>query len=482
MRLFILIGTSFFILSQASMAQDLNGMAEFKRMKYGFFVHYVWGGEAYSVTVNKDGSKPAGLDDLASKFDAEGFARDLSSMNVEYVMFTAWHANMNLLYPSKAMDKWVPGHSAKRDLIGDMINACKARGIKVMLYTHPRDGHDMKEPDQARTGWAGGKGANPDWAKFNKDKWNDFINDIYGELVERYGNDIVGLYLDEGSGAADSYKVVDYPRLKQTIKGKHPNLLMMQNDYGNLYSCDIGNKEVYYNNGFDTADGNRWPSFKIPISVVVGSIFWAAFPEGKNEPAQKSSNVGFKKWIPYTPEAMFRYTVLQAGSCTDGGGVLWAAGPYPGGGWESGVLKRMQDTGALVKKLETSIKQTYPSNSFVTAPGTMISGLNWGVATRSADDKYEYLHVLKAPSDGSRTLQLPKPADGRIFVKASLLPDGKDVSFRQDETGISLVLPEDVAWDTVDTVIRLEMDPEILKRLATEAVSRLKKNLSTEFS
>ena len=28
----------------------------FRSMKYGFFVHYVWGGEAYSATVNKDGS------------------------------------------------------------------------------------------------------------------------------------------------------------------------------------------------------------------------------------------------------------------------------------------------------------------------------------------------------------------------------------------------------------------------------------------
>ena len=63
--------------------------------------------------------------------------------------------------------------------------------------------------------------------------------------MDRYGNDILGLYLDEGSGAADSYKVVDYPRLRKTITGKHPHLVMMQNDYGNLYSGDVGNKEVF---------------------------------------------------------------------------------------------------------------------------------------------------------------------------------------------------------------------------------------------
>ena len=328
--------------------------------------------------INKDGSKPAGLDDVADRFDAESFAKDLSSMGVEYVLFTAWHANMNVLYPSKVMDKWLPGHSSKRDLIGDMIKACKAKGIDVLLYTHPRDGHDFNDADMAKTGWHRGQGSNPDFDKWDRAKWNDFINEAYGELVDRYGKDILGLYLDEGSGAADSYKVVDYPRLRKTITSKHPHLVMMQNDYGNLYTADLGNMEIFYNHSFGTPDGDQWASYKIPISIVAGSIFWAAFPEGKIEPAQSSAKVGFNKWVHYTPESMFRYTVLQAGSNTDGGGVIWAAGPYPGGGWETGVLDRMQKTGKLIQPIERSIKNTYPSTSYLTAPGTKIADLIMG--------------------------------------------------------------------------------------------------------
>ena len=434
--------------------------ADFRAMKYGFFVHYVWGGDAYSATVNKDGSKPKGLDDLADRFDAEGFARDIQAMNVEYVLFTAWHADMNVLYPSKVMDKWRPGHSPKRDLIGDMIKACKARGISVLLYTHPRDGHDFTDADMAKTGWHRGQGSNPDFDKWDRSKWNDFINECYSELVERYGNDILGLYLDEGSGAADSFRVVDYPRLRKTITAKHPHLLMMQNDYGNLYTADLGNKEIFYHNGFDTPDGDRWPSYKIPISVVVGSIFWAAFPEGKTEPAQKSAKVGFNKWIPYTPEAMFRYTVLQAGSNTDGGGTLWAAGPYAGGGWETGVLDRMKKTGGLISRVERSIKNTYPSTSYPTTPGTRIADLTWGVATRSMDDKFEYLHVLKAPAGGSKTLKLPPPADGKKFSKAVLLAEKKPIALKQDESGLSLSLPTGSSWDRLNTVIALQVAPD----------------------
>jgi alpha-L-fucosidase len=452
LALFSIACASFLFPLQANPAA---ATADYRAMKYGFFVHYVWGGDAYSVTVNKDGSKPAGIDDVADRFDAEGFARDLQAMDVEYVLFTAWHANMNVLYPSKVMDKWMPGHSSKRDLIGDMIKACKAKGVQVLLYTHPRDGHDFNDADMAKTGWHRGQGSNPDFDKFDKAKWNDFINEAYAELVERYGNDILGLYLDEGSGAADSYRVVDYPRLRKTITAKHPHLLMMQNDYGNLYTADLGNKEIFYHNGFDTPDGDQWPSYKIPISVVVGSIFWAAFPEGQTEPAQKSDKVGFNKWIPYTPESMFRYTVLQAGSNTDGGGTLWAAGPYPEGGWESGVLERMKKTGELIKPIERSIKNTYPSSSWRTAPGTRISNLTWGVATRSMDDKFEYLHVLKAPADGSKSLKLPPPADGKKFAKAVLLDNRKAVALKQDESGLSLALPTGSSWDPLNTVIAL---------------------------
>lgn len=32
------------------------------------------------------------------------------------------------------------GHSVRRDMLGDMIRAVKAKGIAVRRYTHPRDG------------------------------------------------------------------------------------------------------------------------------------------------------------------------------------------------------------------------------------------------------------------------------------------------------------------------------------------------------
>lgn len=422
-----------------------DGISNFRRMKYGYFVHYVWGGSAYTVTVNADGSKPAGLDDLANRFDAPRFADDMARMQVEYVVFTAWHANINCLWPSAAMDRWLTGHTTQRDMLGDMIDAVKARGIRVLLYTHPRDGHDLSQPEQVATGWGGpGSGSNPDWNLFDREKWNDFTNEIYGELVERYGDRIDGLYLDEGSGAGDSYRVVDYPRLRQTIKSRNPDLLMIQNNYGNLYSCDVGDQEIFYSGAYDpAADPNTWPASGNPMSMVMGSIFWASQPVG-NAVARYNAN------------EMFRMTVLRAGvNSNTGGGVKWAAGPYAGGGWETGVLSTMEQVGALIQPVRRSICNTLPSQSWITPGNATINSLSNGiVATRSPDDGTEFIHVLTPPAINSITL--PAPADGRGYASASLLASGHPVTLvRNPDASLTLTLQAGDAWDPNNTVIAL---------------------------
>jgi len=421
-----------------------HGLSSFSRMKYGFFVHYVTGGGSYTLTVNKDGSSPAGINDLANRFDVPRFAADLASMGVEYVIFTAWHANMNLLGPSQKLDQWIPGHTSQRDLLGEMIDAVKSRGIRVLLYTHPRDGHDMGPADQAATGWAP-SGYNPDWSRFDRQKWNNFINDVYGDLVDRYGDRIDGLYLDEGSPSGDSQRVVDYPRLRQTIKARHPDLLMIQNNYGNLYSCDIGDKEIYYGSSWSPGSNpNAWPALANPMSLVMGSIFWASVGQGTVV-------------TRYNTTEMFRLTVLRAGiNSADGGGVNWAAGPYPGGDWEDGVLGQMQQLGSWIAPIRASICNTLPSQSWITAPSSTINSIANGiVATRSAADGREFIHVLRPPEGNSLTV--PAPADGRGYASASLLENGIPVAMvRGGDGSITFTLDGCCPWNPRNTVIALE--------------------------
>ena len=402
--------------SWSGFASPATPRENWRAMKYGFFVHYVWDGRG-TVTLNPDGSHPASIDDLCNRFDAKSFADDIASMGVEYLVFTAWHANLYPLFPSAAIERIQPGRSPKRDLLGDMIDAVKAKGIRVFFYTHPEQ--PVFGLDHA--------------------KWNDFLSDLYGEVAARYGSRLDGLYLDENSITGDMNLREDFPRLERTIRARAPHLMLMQNFYGNMYCADVGVGEY---TSFAPADPLTWGSSSYQGIAHVMSKTWSAqVPRGQNA-------------TPFSPEGLFRFTVLQAGTCLDGGGVFWAAGPYPGGGWETGVLPTMQKVGAYIAPVARSIKSTYASTSYPTRTGTSMAALEWGVATRSTDDLLEYLHVLKPPA--GKELNLPLPADGKVFGSARLLPSEQPVTFSQDATGVHLTLPNSNTWSPLDTVVELK--------------------------
>jgi len=131
------------------------------------------------------------------------------------------------------MKHWLPGHASRRDLLRETITAVRAKGIRILLYTHPSDGHDLIAVEQAATGWG---------PTFDCGKSNNFINDIYGDLISRYGNDIEGVYIDEHSG---NVKYVYYARLRKTIKVGNANLIVVAGDSFKLYNA------TRYFGGFD---------------------------------------------------------------------------------------------------------------------------------------------------------------------------------------------------------------------------------------
>lgn len=126
-----------------------NGMTEIPNLKYGLFVHLVPG-----HTVNHTGVVVDDANVLANSFDANQFANDIAVADVQYVVFTAWHSKMVALWPSEKMLEWeLPDHRVDRDLVGDMIAAVGNKGIRIYLYTHPRDGFEFTNADRKKTGW-----------------------------------------------------------------------------------------------------------------------------------------------------------------------------------------------------------------------------------------------------------------------------------------------------------------------------------------
>jgi hypothetical protein len=426
----------------------------FKSLKYGIFVHHAWGGTAYALTKNPDLSVPTSVDEVADSFDIPRFVKDLQAADCEYISFTIWHANMNPMFPSEVMNRWRgPGHSAKRDVLGELIKALKPTGIKLFLYVHPSDGMDMITEDQDKLGWNEIPGVSPQnqgvtWKPGSYVKWNNFINDVFDEMGAKYGKDISGYWVDGGWGR------VDKNRLEATIWKYNPKAEFVSG-MDNSGWCNQFNQMIPPDpaHGIPAAtpqNVDTWPAFISNVNLIQGGSWWSTGGTAK-----------------MSPETMLRYTVLEAGANVDGGGVGWAADPYTDGTWEPNVREYYAMLGQLMRPIHEGIRNTRPSNSYITKEGSRIATLPYGiVATTSADGKYEYIHVLRAPTgrDASNrqayvnTLELPPPADFKKFTRAVMLRNGHEARLMQDENGVRIDVPWQDAWDPIDTVIKLSVD------------------------
>ena len=296
----------------------LNGppQTNFSDMRLGLFVHYTYVGRPYEwgCTTWSDGSPVASLDELADNLDVQDLVRTAARMRAQYLQFTAWHANMNVLFPSAVMARRLPGHCSRRDVIGDLIEALRPTGIKLILYIHPSDGHDFSRQDQDRVGWNDG----PDFSR-----WNDFVNEVIAEVVDRYGADVAGYWVDGGLPPQ-----VDPARLRRTILSRDPQAWLIQNSGLNPACVDFGAHESFA----EPYAASAWQ-----MNAVISGEWWA--------------KQGF---LRISPEMALKYTVLQAGVPGNAGGVAWSAGPHPGGRWETGVPEFAERLGDYVRRIETA--------------------------------------------------------------------------------------------------------------------------------
>ena len=387
---------------------------DFSDMRLGLFVHYTYVGRPYQwdCTTWSDGSPVASLEELAENLDVHHLVRTAATMRVQYLQFTAWHANMNVLFPSAVMARKLPGHCSRRDVVGDLIDSLRPTGIKLILYIHPSDGHDFSRQDQDRVGWNDAP---------NFERWNDFVNEVITEVVDRYGADVAGYWIDGGLPAQ-----VDPARLRQTIRSRDPQAWMIQNSGRNPACADFGAHEDF---------AEPFAAAAWQMNAVISGEWWA--------------KQGF---LRISPEMALKYTVLQAGVPGNAGGVAWSAGPHPGGRWETGVPEFAERLGEYIRRIETGLFGTCPSTAYPTPEGTPLRSARI-VGTESQDGKTTYLHVLWPPQ--GKDLTLPAPADGRTFVEAAVLGAG-EIALSQDAKGVRLRLGDGQAWDSVDTVVVLK--------------------------
>ena len=119
-------------------------------------------------------------------FDVARFAEQVASTGASFVYLTTSHSDQYLPAPIKTLDAILPGRTASRDLIADLIAALKKRRIKLFLYYHLGPVED------------------PAWSAathmWDRDPSRFFANwqAIIGEMGARYGKDLAGWWFDDG--------------------------------------------------------------------------------------------------------------------------------------------------------------------------------------------------------------------------------------------------------------------------------------------
>lgn len=80
-----------------------------------------------------------GMYDIAKDFDAEAFVKTLSDAHVDYITVFA-KCNLGFAYYPTKIGKVYPG--LKVDMLGEMVKACHARGIRVAAYFNTGIDHE----------------------------------------------------------------------------------------------------------------------------------------------------------------------------------------------------------------------------------------------------------------------------------------------------------------------------------------------------
>ena len=437
--------------SIVALAQDTEMEEEFvqnrksplSRAKLGVFVHYVCG--LTPATPQGGNLADRGVDAFARALDVEALAELTKQAGAEYLIFTAYHAGIRMLYPSKVWAEVFPDKVSKRDLIGDLADACKKRGLGLVLYVHPNDRHDLNPAEQQKlidAGWAESiltkdsiwidkEGDLADTGRRGTDpKWNKMYFRIIDEIGTRYGTRIAG-YWQDGPGP-DGIAV-------RKIMLKHtPDAAIWLNSCATRADLPPANLlgGEYIVTPLNTNDPTTRLTTPLQNSITLNGD-WTA-----------SGNR-----VKYPVENLYRMTVTMA--ATEGqvnGGFVMAAGPWSNNDWPPGTVDLMKAMGILMKRNGASIYGTVPSTAFVTTSTDKQPA--WGCATQTPDGKTVYAHVLRPPKDGNR-VELGIPANDCRFREAKVLGGENNAKLEQTPTGVAVTLPAGVSWDSLDTVIVL---------------------------
>ncbi len=360
------------------------------------------------------------------RLDPDYWINEARKLHTQYLVLATFHSRLGYArpWPSK-----IPGScSTKRDFLGELITAAKAKGMKVILYMtddpqwHDEGGHEWLDS----AAYSAYKGKSVDLT--TRDGFGQFSYDNFFEVMDRYP-DLGGFWIDNDNAYWESHD------LYQQIYQKRPNYTLSNNNEDTPIMDMISNEQktgmspAYdYPQAVYTAQPRLTEAdFKLPST----GAWWY---DGSDPAVDRMLTLGrlvtntgssVKALMAETAQVNGKFPANQAAFNT-------FANSYLDPIWES--LHGTEGGGYLYGGLK---------------PGFWNDGAHGVTTVSRTDPDLQYIHVLTPPS----TSTLRVRDNGYRIASVTNLRTGAAISWSQ--SGGVLTLSGLGGWDPYDTVFKV---------------------------
>ena len=427
-RLMLIMGCAMLVASAFAQyvptAENLAARREFEGFRFGIFLH--WGiysefaqGEWYlNSGLQEDEYAKAASAFYPVRFDAKAWVQAIKDSGAKYITFTSRHHDGFSMFKTETGPyNIVDGTPFRRDVIGELAEACVQEGVRLHLYYSILDWRRTDYP-VGRTGLKTGRALAPDY-----DSYFNFMKTQVRELLMNYPQ-IGALWLDgywdhDSDSIPFDWRMPEFYRYIHALKpacliGNNHHITPIEGEDFQMFERDLP--------GENTAGLSGQEISKLPLEMC-----------------QTMNGMWGYKVADQNYKSTKELIQLIARAAAKGSNLLMNIGPQPNGELPATALERLRGIGQWMRANGESIYGT---------TATEYGEQPWGVTTQKGNRLY--LHVF---STDEKCISIQWEKRSRLDVKA--LATGRALPYRWDQKAkqLTLDLPADRAG--VDFVIEV---------------------------
>jgi len=361
-------------------------------------------------------------------WDAHYWVAEAKKLNASYLVLATFHSRLGY---ARAWPSDVPGSCApERDFLGELVEAAKAEGLKVMLYmTDDPQWHNEKGLETLDSAaYSAYKGKPVDLT--TRDGFGEFSYDLFFEVMERYP-DLSGFWIDNDNAYWESH------HLYEQIRELRPSWLLSNNNEDTPIMDTVSNEQKtgmtpaydYPQAAFTPMPRLTEADYKLPTT----GAWWY---DGVDRPVDYQLSLG-------------RF-ITNAGSSMKS---LMAETAMVNGKFPPNQEKFNNFMAEWLAPIRSSIEGTEGGGYMYGGmqPGFWNDGSHGVITIKKDDPSQQYVHVLTRP-DSQDLVRIRDRGDKVTAV--SDVRTGEKMRFNQ--SGGYLTILGISQWDQYDTVFQVQ--------------------------